>query len=152
MRSSGRPSMATISAPETSLLFRNLNFDLGEPPPYLFRTFDPKTSDYTDEKITMPPAAVRKLPHHDKDIFSLEPDFAMAVLEKHQNPWRRKNKPPELEPNIDNFISGQRLCSTLCNMRIIAADSMAVAKTRSRSSLSIPLCFRPGPPYAPAQS
>lgn len=98
-------TMETVFTPETSPLFRNLNFDLNEPPPYLFRTFDPKSSGYTDENITMSPAAVRKLPHHDRDIFSLESDFAMEVLEKHQNPWRRKNKPPEPEPNIDNFTS-----------------------------------------------
>lgn len=105
MGSANHPSMETIFTPETSLLFRNLKFDLDDPPPYLFRTFDARSSGYTDDKITMSPAAVRKLHHHDKDIFSLEPDFAMAVLEKHQNPWRRKGKPPEPEPNIDNLIS-----------------------------------------------
>lgn len=91
--------------PETNPLFQNLNFDLDQPPRYLFRTFDPLSSGYTDDLITKSPAAVRSLPHHTQDIFSLEPNFAQEVLEKHMNPWRRKNKPPEPEPNIDNFTS-----------------------------------------------
>lgn len=92
--------------PKASPLFRDFNFDLEQPPRYLFRTFDHKSSGHSDDHIIMSPAAVRNLPHHSVDIFSLDPDFAMAVLEKHMNPWRRKHLiVPEPEPNIDNFMS-----------------------------------------------
>lgn len=78
---------------------------LDEPPPYLFRTLDIFSSGYTDNNITLSPAAVRKLPHHDRDVFALEPNFVMAVLERHVNSWRKRNKPLEPEQNIDNSMS-----------------------------------------------
>lgn len=105
MGSPNRFSSPLCFNPETNPLFQKLNFDLDQPPRYLFRTFDPLSSGYTDDLITKSPAAVRSLPHHTQDILSLEPNFAQEVLEKHMNPWRRKNKPPEPEPNIDNFTS-----------------------------------------------
>lgn len=87
-------------------MFKDYNFDLEQPPRYLFRTFDPKSNGYSDDQVIMSPAAVRALPHHAQDIFALDSDLAMAILEKHMNPWRKKHSfALEQEPNIDNFMS-----------------------------------------------
>ena len=91
--------------PEVNPLFQNLNFDLDESPPYLFRTFDSRSTGYTDDNVVISPAAVFRLPHHNQDIFSLEPEFAVALIEKHLDPWRGKNKPPEPGLNPDNLMS-----------------------------------------------
>jgi hypothetical protein len=85
--------------------FENFNFDLDRPPRFLFRTFDYKSSGHSDDKVIASPAAKFGLPNHTKDIFTLDSDVAISIVDKHLNPWLRKNSTDKDPYHDDNFMS-----------------------------------------------
>jgi hypothetical protein len=91
--------------PTANPLFENFNFDLERPLRSLFRTFDHKSSGHSDDKVIASPAAKFGLPHHAKDIFSLDSDVAMSIVDKHLNLWLRKNSTDSAPYHDDNFVS-----------------------------------------------
>lgn len=91
--------------PTANPLFENFNFDLGRPPRFLFRTFDHKSSGHSDDTVVSSPAAKFGLPHHTKDIFTLDSDIAISIVDMHLNPWLRKNSTDSDPHHNDNFMS-----------------------------------------------
>lgn len=91
--------------PTANPLFKNFNFDLERPPRFLFRTFDHKSSGHSDDRVIASPAAKFGLPHRAKDIFSLDSEVAISIVDKHLNPWLRKNSTDSDPYHDDNFMS-----------------------------------------------
>lgn len=91
--------------PTANPLFEKFNFDLERPPRFLFRTFDHKSSGRSDDRVIASPAAKYGLPHHTKDIFTLDSDTAISIVDKHLNPWLRKNSTDTDPYRDDNFMS-----------------------------------------------
>ena len=109
-RDHNEPSIANDSLcfnPTTNPRFEKFNFDLGRPPRFLFRTFDHKSSGHSDDRVISSPAAKFGLPHHEKDVFALDSDVAISIVDKHLNPWLRKNStlPASNPHHDDNFMS-----------------------------------------------
>lgn len=91
--------------PTANPLFEKFNFDLERPPRFLFRTFDHKSSGRSDDRVIASPAAKYGLPRHTKDIFTLDSDTAISIVDKHLNPWLRKNSTDTDPYRDDNFMS-----------------------------------------------
>jgi hypothetical protein len=88
--------------PNSSPLFCSFDFHLDNVPRYLFRTFDWKSLGRSDEDIISSPATEIGTAYCKSDIFSLDTDLAMSIVDRHMNPWGVKdyeNHPP------DNFMS-----------------------------------------------
>ncbi|KAK6844085.1 hypothetical protein PG987_004945 [Apiospora arundinis] len=88
--------------PEANTLFKPFNFHLDQKPRYLFRTFDPRSYGQSDENIVASPARINRNPTSKDDIFSLDADFGLSIVDRHMNPWRWKDY---TSPTPDNFMS-----------------------------------------------
>ncbi|KAL4936147.1 hypothetical protein BDV06DRAFT_233682 [Aspergillus oleicola] len=88
--------------PLTCPLFRYFDFQLDNVPRYLFRTFDPKSFGRSNEDVIASPASENRTASNKFDIFSLNKDMAMSMLDRHLNPWAVKDY--EMQPP-DNFMS-----------------------------------------------
>lgn len=92
--------------PGINALFAGFDFHLDQDPRYLYRTFDSRSSGYSDDRVVISPAASAKLPHHSTDIFSLSTEMALAIIKKHLDPWHDKESNVDDQgPNIDNLMS-----------------------------------------------
>lgn len=88
--------------PHLSPLFSSFDFGLDKIPRYLFRTYDRKSFGRSDEDVMASPASKDGLLNSKLDIFSLNKDLAMSIVDRHMNPWFVKDywrQPP------DNFMS-----------------------------------------------
>ncbi|KAL3456234.1 hypothetical protein BJX64DRAFT_294283 [Aspergillus heterothallicus] len=83
-------------------LFGSYDFQLDQIPRYLFRTFDHKSFGRTDEDIVSSTACEGQKPLSKFDIFSLDKNLAMSIVDRHMNPWAVKDY--EKQPP-DNFMS-----------------------------------------------
>lgn len=88
--------------PGVSALFSSRDFQLDKVPRYLFRTYDRKSFGKSNEKVISSPASQMRTASSKLDIFSCETGLAMAMVDRHMNPWRVKDY--ERQPP-DNFMS-----------------------------------------------
>ncbi|KAL2848191.1 hypothetical protein BJY01DRAFT_262766 [Aspergillus pseudoustus] len=91
--------------PHASPLFSSRDFQLDKVPRYLFRTFDRKSFGRTDENIVASPASEIRTVSSKFDIFSLDTDLAMSIVDRHMNPWRVKDYDKHAPDNLMSWTS-----------------------------------------------
>ncbi|KAK8104573.1 uncharacterized protein PG998_011606 [Apiospora kogelbergensis] len=88
--------------PEANTLFQAFDFYFDQKPQYLFRTYDSGSYGQSDEDIVASPARADRILTSKKDIFSLDENLGLSIVDRHMNPWRWKDY---TSPIPDNFMS-----------------------------------------------